>query len=251
MFPLIKFYNFQIPTFFLVISITLTALLFWLSSRLDSENGKNFNRKVAYNLSLIIMIFGFWGARLFHVFYEEWSFYQEYPVQIFKFWNGGFIYFGGMVAALCASYIYLKHEKQNFTAWANFMTPMLSASYALGRIGCFFEGCCYGNYCELPWSIQARHPTQIYMMLGEFFILGLLLLIEKRGSVSNVTGYLFFKWLLLHSIFRFIFEYFRADDRGDMIFGLSISQIFCVVLICVSGFMILKNKKAIFFKRSL
>jgi phosphatidylglycerol:prolipoprotein diacylglycerol transferase len=229
MLPQIKFLNLQLPTFFLVISLSLTLLLFWLSQRLESENGKNFDRKIAFDISLIIMISGFLGARLFHVFYEHWDFYLTYPLEIFKFWNGGFVYFGGFLAALLMSSLYLKSQKQNFLSWADFFTPLLSASYALGRVGCLLEGCCYGQYCTLPWAIAGRHPTQIYMSLGEFFILGLLLLIEKKIKLP-FGGYLFTKWIMLHSIFRFVFEFFRDDDRGISIQGLSISQAICIVL---------------------
>ncbi len=240
MFPQIKIFNSQIPTFFLVISLSLTLLLFWLSARLDSENGKKFNRPIAYNLSLLIMVCGFWGARVFHVFYEEFSFYQEYPAQILKFWNGGFVYFGGMTTAFLASFIYLKSKKQDLIKWADFMTPLLSASYALGRVGCFFEGCCYGKTCDLPWAVAGLHPTQLYMAMGEFFILGLILLFEKKKSVYD--GFLFFIWILLHSVFRFVFEFFRDDDRGNAILGLSISQAICLILISMSFGFIIRTK---------
>ena len=239
MYPQISFFSVQIPSFFLVISISLTFLMLWLSLRLDS-NATNpeqfFNRKIAFNLALLIMIFGFWGARLFHVFYEEWDFYYQYPIHIFKFWNGGFVYFGGFFAALLASIIYLKIHNQNFIKWADFATPLLSASYALGRIGCFLEGCCYGKYCELPWAVNQRHPTQLYMAFGEFFILGLMLLLERKKPFD---GYLFFKWLLLHSLFRFSIEYFRDDERGASILEMSVSQSICVliILICLAFFM--------------
>lgn len=240
MLPQIKFLGLQLPTFFLVISLSLTLLLFWLSERLDSEKGKAFDRKTAFDLSLVIMISGFLGGRLFHVFYEHWDFYANHPLEIFKFWNGGFVYFGGFIAALICSFIFLKQQKQDLYIWADFMTPLLSASYALGRIGCFFEGCCYGLYCELPWSVAGRHPTQIYMSLGEFFILGFLLLIEKKVKFP-FNGYLFTKWIMLHSIFRFIFEFYRDDDRGQSVLGLSISQLICLVLFLGSSVFLLRK----------
>ncbi len=239
MLPQINFFNLQLPSFFLVISLSLTFLLFWLSSRLDSTVEKNFDRKIAFNLALIIMISGFWGGRLFHVFYEEWAFYKEYPDHILKFWNGGFVYFGGFFSAVLCGWFYLKLKKQNFLLWADFYTPLLSASYALGRFGCFLEGCCYGQRCNLPWAVAGRHPTQLYMMLGELFILGLLLLIERNEKMFG--GYLFFKWILLHSIFRFIFEYFRDDDRGRTIGLLSISQLICIGLVLISSFYLLRK----------
>lgn len=232
MFPQINFLGFSLPTFYFTISISLTVLLFWLSERLDTKKGLNFNRKIAFNISMIIMLFGFVGARGFHIVYEELDFYIEYPLQVFKFWNGGFVYFGGFVSSLIATYFYLRFKKESFLKWADFLTPLLAASYAFGRLGCFVEGCCFGRVCYLPWAIDGRHPTQLYMALTEFFIVGLLLLIEKRHKLFD--GYLFLKWILLHSIFRFIFEYFRDDNRGDLILSMSVSQIICIGLFLVS-----------------
>ena len=133
MFPQINLFGLQMPSFFLVISLSLTFLMFWLSLRLDSEAGQKFNRKIAFNLALLVMVFGFWGARLFHVFYEEWAFYEQYPIHIFKFWNGGFVYFGGFFVALAVAVIYLQKSGENFVAWADFATPLLSAGYAQGN----------------------------------------------------------------------------------------------------------------------
>ena len=168
------------------------------------------------------MLAGFAGGRLAHVFYEEFSFYQEFPLEIFKFWKGGFVFYGGFITSLIAVTAYLKFKKQNFYFWADFLAPYLGLTYAFGRMGCFFEGCCYGSHCELPWAIAGRHPTQLYMVLAELILIAALVVLSKNRKLK--TGLVFLLWVAGHAVNRFVIEFYREDDRGALISGLSISQ---------------------------
>ncbi|MGZ3690813.1 MAG: prolipoprotein diacylglyceryl transferase family protein, partial [Pseudobdellovibrio sp.] len=96
MMPIVDFGSIHIPTFFLVISISLSCLLVILSNRVDLFHK---NRKIAFDLAIIIMVSGFVGGRLLHVFFEEWDYYSQDLMRIFEFWRGGFVYFGGMFTA--------------------------------------------------------------------------------------------------------------------------------------------------------
>lgn len=215
----------SIPTFYLVLSLSLVISLYFLSLRVEAH--KSYDRKTAFDLSIVLMFAGFIGGRLFHVIYEAPTYYLHYPLQIFQFWNGGYVYFGGMLAALAAGYAFLKYKKESFLHWADFMTPSISLMYALGRIGCFFEGCCYGRYCDLPWAINNRHPTQIYMTLAE--LLTFLVIIKIKPSAK--AGRIFYSWLALHSLSRFIIEFYRDDDRGSLLVNFfSISQIISLII---------------------
>lgn len=226
--PVLDFGVIQIPTFYLVISLSVTFILLLINSEL--EQNIKINRKITFDLALLIMIFGFIGGRLTHVVYEEASFYREFPLEIFKFWRGGFVFYGGLILALVAALIYLKAKKQSFYQWADFLTPYVGLSYALGRIGCFFEGCCYGSHCELPWAIANRHPTQLYMAFAEVLLLIALLFWRKKQKDLLKPGQIFLSWLCGHAVNRFVIEFFREDDRGAMLMNLSISQWLSAVL---------------------
>lgn len=226
--PVLDFGIIQIPTFYLVISLSVTFILLLVNAELN-QNPK-LDRKITFDLALLIMIIGFLGGRLTHVFYEEFSFYKEFPLEVFKFWKGGFVFYGGFIAALIAVFAYLKKQKQSFYIWADFLTPYLGLSYALGRIGCFFEGCCYGSHCELPWAVAGRHPTQLYMALAEVLLLASLMFWRKKQSNLLRPGVLFLTWVCGHAINRFIIEFLREDDRGALIANLSISQWLSAVL---------------------
>lgn len=237
--PIINFGAIHLPTFFLVISVSLSVLLVFLSYRVD-RFGKD--RKISFDLSIILMLSGFVGGRLLHVFFEEWPYYAEDLSRILEFWRGGFVFYGGMIGASLAGFIYLKLKKKNFLEWADFFAPLFSLGHALGRIGCLLSGCCYGTTCALPWALEGRHPTAIYMIVGELFIFVLLLLYEKYEK--SPAGHIFAKWVLLHSILRLNVEYFRDDFRGAFFdippFGkLSISQVISLILmLCVFAFYI-------------
>lgn len=236
MMPTLSLFNLSIPSFYLIISLAISVSLIWYSYRMHRLQ-KNYvlNVSFGYDLALIVMLFGFIGARGFHIFYEEWDHYRIFTKDIFKFWNGGYVYFGGAIAAGVASFIYIRLKKENFLKWADVATPALSLSYALGRIGCFFEGCCFGQHCDLPWAIEGRHPTQIYMVLSEFALFIFLNIFQKKIS-PKLNGRLFLTWVILHSITRFIIEFYRDDDRGSLIFNsLSLSQALSLVFVVLAS----------------
>ncbi len=238
MIPVLDFGFFQIPTYFLIISLTLSGLLFYLSKRVDSFL---VDRKYAYDLALVLMVFGFLGGRLFHVFYEEFQYYKAEPIQILFFWNGGFVFLGGLLTAWPAAWLYCKIKKLSFLKWADFFAPLLSLAHALGRVGCILSGCCFGQFCELPWAIAGRHPTAIYLTVGEFFIFTFLILQERYSLKTKflIDGHLFFKWVFLHSFLRYVVEFFRTDFRGSLIRlpalgALSVSQVVSLGLMIIS-----------------
>jgi phosphatidylglycerol---prolipoprotein diacylglyceryl transferase len=244
MIPFIHLGSIQIPTYFFVISASLSVLLLYLSKRVVSFNK---SRKVAFDLALLLMVAGFVGGRLMHVFYEEWAYYRENPLFILYFWNGGFVFLGGLIACLIAGFIFAKLKKISFAEWSDFFTPLLSLSHALGRVGCVLSGCCFGTYCELPWSVSGRHPTALYLVFGELFIFTILIFLEKTKKIRK-AGDLFASWLMMHSLMRFIVEYYRDDFRGlfirlPLLGSLSIAQLISLaVIVAATVFLCIKPR---------
>jgi phosphatidylglycerol:prolipoprotein diacylglycerol transferase len=236
----------EIPSFFLVISLVLSVSLLWIVRR-----GEYYDlpKKNILDLSLLLMVASFIGARLMHVLYENLSYYAQDPVKIFYFWEGGFVYFGGMILALIAALFYLRNVKAPkpglyFDAFA----PVLSFAYGFGRIGCFLAGCCFGKECFLPWAVNQKHPTQLYALLWEVGAIFILLGLEKkdpskRMKFLNRPGDLFVLWLALHATGRLIMEFFREDFRGDPVLGLSISSLLSLVLLIVSLSLLIGNRR--------
>lgn len=232
MYPFISFGSgYYVPTYILVISLTYSALLFWVYWR-----AQKMSRPVAVALdyALMIMIGGFLGGRLMHVFYENWSYYQLFPWDILKVWQGGFVFYGGMIGSLLSAALYARISKTNIWEWADFFAPALAVGYALGRVGCFLNGCCFGELCDLAWCIEfnqpglpagERHPTQLYASFWELAVTfpAVTWLPKMNASTFTRHGQIFGLYLISHGLGRLLMEGFRDDFRGDAILGLSVS----------------------------
>lgn len=235
----------MIPTYYLILSAAVCLALLWVTRRSEILG---LSRQRTLDLSLIVMVSGFIGGRLFHVFYENFDFYLEDPTRVLYFWNGGFVFYGGaLLSGLCV-FIYLRLTEPKFLKrYLDLFAAPLSLTYILGRIACFFAGCCYGRYCELPWAINARHPTQLYAVFWELGTLILLLAIEKTAIKDRVkplkgAGSLFYLWILLHALGRLVMEAFRDDFRGPTL-GLSISSWISVGIAALAILLLSLNKE--------
>ena len=218
MYPIISIFGLQIPTYFFWISITLSLSLFYLIRR---NKQYNLDEKMILDLFLVIGLSALFGARLVHVLYEEFPYYEENWLRIFEVWRGGFVFYGGLLSAILFGSIFIYFKKQKEMAKIfDLCAPVISLAYAFGRFGCLFAGCCYGRTCDLPWSIAGKHPTNIYSSLWEVAVWFIILGSEKK--LTKNPGQLFSLWLFLHSVGRFIIEFYRDDFRGpNYIFSIS------------------------------
>lgn len=219
----------DVSTYFLTISLGVTASVLWFIRLAET---RHLARVVAIDISLAVLIGGFIGARLLHVLWEEPVLYRENPLQILEIWNGGFVFYGGLIGAFAATAWLCRLKGEPFWFWADVATLPISLSYMIGRVGCLLNGCCYGKLAEVPWTIEVngahRHPTQLYASGWELLVFITLWWAQPRLKVS---GYLFNLWLALHAIGRIVMEAFRDDPRGDLLLGVSISTAVSVALI--------------------
>ncbi len=226
-----------IPTYYLVLSVAVSIALFWIVRR--AENSKHhFNVRSVLDLSLIIMIAGFIGGRLLHVVYEEPAYYADNPSEIFAFWNGGFVFYGGaLLAGFCSLVFLFQRERKNIGNYLDLFAPVVAFTYALGRFACLLAGCCYGKSCDLPWAVAGRHPTQIYASLWEVGVILILLGLEKK---KHRPGFIFCLWMVLHGVGRLFMELFRDDFRGPSL-GISVSSWISFAIISVGLYFIVKK----------
>ena len=138
------------------------------------------------------------------------------------------------------------------TSWR----PRLRWDIFIGRIGCFFAGCCYGKQCSLPWAVTFRdsdslaplgvplHPTQLYSS-GSNLLIFLILLVLRR--YRKFDGQIFWLYVALYGAARSLIEIFRGDFRGGEILGvLSPSQAVggVMILLAIAMLVILAGKSA-------
>lgn len=238
MFPVIHLAEgLEIPSFFLVISLVICVGLFWVVRRGDKYS---LPRKNILDLSLLLMVSSLLGARLMHIIYENFSYYMENPFKVFYLWEGGFVFYGGMILAFFATILYLRLIRTSQPGlYYDAFAPVLSFAYGFGRIGCFLAGCCFGSACDYPWAVNLRHPTQLYALFWEIGAIMILLGIEKielrqRPVFLRRQGDIFILWLALHAVGRMLMESFRDDFRGENIFGFSVSTVLSFVLLIIA-----------------
>lgn len=251
MWPWLQVGESLLPSFLLVQSLNAIMLIFWARVRAPQ---RGLPIRPALDLVLLSLVSGAIGGRLLHVLWEAPSFYLQNPAQIFQLTQGGFVYFGGLLAGLASAAFWLRGRPESAGSWFDFAAPLVCLGSAVGRVGCFLAGCCYGGVCVLPWALPfvdenglslLRHPTQLYSLAWELGVLIILLSLEKtatskKPSWLRAPGSLFLLWLLLHSIGRFLIEFVRDDFRGPQFF-LSLSQ-WLALFLAIGACLILRHR---------
>ena len=200
------------------------------------------------DLAFYVIIAAIAGSRLLYVALH-YKYYLENPLEIIKIWSGGLVFYGGLILALAVSIWYFRKNRLPVWKTTDIVAPSIAIGQAVGRLGCFSAGCCYGRETNLPWAVTftdpeclARlgvplHPTQLYSSLNAFLIF-LILIIVRR--FKRFDGFLISLYVLLYSISRPILELFRGDNRGFLIEGaISTSQLIAIAMGIISLFMLL------------
>lgn len=203
-----------------------------------------------FDMSLIGLFVSILCARLLYVLLDLKEF-RENPAEVFKIWTGGISIHGALVGGVLTVWWYCRRHKLPFLAFTDICAPAFAIGYAVGRIGCFLNGCCYGHACNLPWAVQFRaedqhglvtapsHPTQIYATLMS---LAIFVAVNRMLRRPHRDGVVFLSYLALYCVYRFIDEYFRrygpgtgyATGTADIFFwGLTHAQVFSLLALPV------------------
>ncbi|MFH0731968.1 MAG: prolipoprotein diacylglyceryl transferase [Candidatus Omnitrophota bacterium] len=188
-----------IYTYGTLVALGILIALYLATKQAAKENIKA--EKIA-DLFLWMIIGGFTGARLAYVFTQR-NYFMENPAKIF-FANEGFIFYGGFITGFLAVSLYVKRNKLQPWKTADIIAPPLAIAQAIGRIGCFFYGCCYGT---------TAIPVQLIESLVLFCIFCILAFVRKY---KKFDGEVFWLYVLLYAVTRFVIEFFRSDPRGHI-----------------------------------
>ena len=212
------------------------ALAIYVSYFRAKKKGMNYD--VIPDIAIIAMIGGFLGAKILYIIVEFKAFLQD-PLSVIGL--AGFVVYGGIVAAVGLSALWLKHKKLNFLDYFDLVMPQVALAQGFGRLGCFFAGCCYGAQtdsflgivfpkgCCAPAGVKLW-PTQLFSSGGDFVIALILYICSAKRKKKGDIGALY---LILYGIGRFIVEFFRNDPRGA-VGALSTSQ-FISIFIVIAG----------------
>ena len=248
---LFQFGNFHIYAygFFIVAGLITAVVLAGLKIR-KSNIGISFENVV--DLFFYTVLSALIGSRILFVLIN-FDVYRQHPMKIFKIWEGGLVFYGGLVLAVIVAFWYMKWHRLPIWKVADLISPLIALGLFFGRIGCFLAGCCYGKETSLPWGVVFKnpdslarlnvplHPTQLYDAANGLAIFFFLNWMERRKTFD---GQIFWLFLFLYSITRFFIEIFRGDPRG-FLFGdfLSTSQGIGILLAILSIFVLFYMKK--------
>ncbi len=194
----------------------------------------------AADLGFWLMTSGIVGSRLAYVF-ANWPYYRGNPIEIIRIDQGGLIFYGGFLLACVALSLFARHHRMPLWHLADFAIPGLAIGHALGRIGCFLNGCCYGRpagdaFCGIAYPPGCEpgklfpglplYPVQL-IEAAALLILWLVLLIAYPRRKKD--GAVFALYLTLYPPVRFLLEYLRGDERQSWL-ALDVAQVTSLTL---------------------
>jgi len=197
--------------------------------------------EVAYDIGIYALLAAIAGARLLYIIEDPGEFLAS-PWEAFMVWKGGLSYHGGLIAAALAGIVYLRSHRLRVAEGFDLLIPSVALGHAVGRIGCFLNGCCFGAVTRLPWGVVFPegstahsfqlceaglltpgtawslpvHPTQLYESLAELGIFVALVLYLPR---KKFQGEIFWLYIFLYGTARFLLEYVRADSPAVLSVG--------------------------------
>lgn len=238
-------HHFRLPSYGVLLAFSFSLAYFTSIRRAKALNE---DPRHVENLFLVIISASIVGSRLFHVLFEEPSYYFAHPEKILAVWEGGYTFYGALLMGLFGIAVYVRVQKIDFLGWADICTPACTFGLFIGRIGCFLAGCCWGKQCDLPWAVTFTnpesftnlknvplHPSQLY---ESFSALLLWFYLEWRYKRQTYRGQIFLHAITVYAVIRFLIEYSRGDEyRGYVLNGLvSYSQLVSLSIIPFSVF---------------
>ncbi|MCG8431347.1 MAG: prolipoprotein diacylglyceryl transferase [Candidatus Omnitrophica bacterium] len=186
-----------------------------------------------YSLTFYALLAGIAGARIFFVL-GHLSFYLEAPREIFQLQRGGLSWFGGLLGGLGAAVWYLRRRRLGIMRTSDCIIPFVALAHAIGRIGCFLNGCCagresvFGLYFPVHQAVLV--PVQLYASLFLVAIFVLLRIVQER---PHREGDVFFAYLLCYGILRFFLEFWRSG-HAVVFAGLTLFQLLSTGLVVIA-----------------
>ncbi len=168
----------------------------------------------ASDLAFWLMVGGIVGARLAYVVANA-DYFLSAPMEIIRVDQGGLIFYGGFIGAVLAFLVFARSRREKVLELADFAITALPLGHALGRVGCFLNGCCGGRVMEMPGLLSAHlksYPVQLYEAAFNLLVYGILtaVYLRRRGSRH---GRVLALYLILYPAGRFLLEFLRGDER--------------------------------------
>ena len=199
----------------------------------NSDINEKFDDYIAYLIIGIIL-----GGRIGYIIFYNFSYYLDNIFDIFKIWQGGMSFHGGLLGVIASSYIFAKKNNQNPFFYLDQVSLVAPVGVFFGRLANFINSELYGTVSSAPWSVifikvdnLSRHPSQLYEAFLEGIILFLILIYFVNKDYLKKPGLISGLFLIFYSLFRFFVEFFRVPDEqiGYLLLNLTMGQIISLV----------------------
>ena len=230
------------------------GLVIGISLGLRESHKVGYESQALMDTIFCVVLAGIIGSRVFYVV-QNFSAYAAHPLDVFKLWEGGLVFYGALLGGLPVGWYFMKRYGYGFWTLFDSFAPSIAIGQAFGRLGCFSAGCCYGCRTDVPWAVTFTdpqslapqniplHPTQLYTA---FALAVIFVILYSMRNNTRFTGQLMCVYLILHSMVRFCMEFLRNDDR--LYWGgipISVTQIISIVLflVGVTSYVVLSRKR--------
>jgi phosphatidylglycerol---prolipoprotein diacylglyceryl transferase len=225
--------SFYLPTYGVMVALAFLAGL-WITVRLARRSG--LNPELITNLAVYVALAGMLGAKILMIVFD-WNNYMAHPGDIFSMatLQAAGVFQGGLILALVTAVLYMRSQKLPLLTTSDAFAPGLALGHAIGKVGCFAAGCCWGIQTKVPWAVTFHdpaayaltgvpleiplHPSQLYESSSEALIFGFL---YWRFGRQHAPGQIIGLYLVVSSVTRFFIEFTRNHEQA-LPFGLPLS----------------------------
>jgi phosphatidylglycerol:prolipoprotein diacylglycerol transferase len=225
--------------------------------KLSQKSGMNADDNA--DLAFWLLVYGFLGSRILFII-TRLSYFLDHPADMFKVWEGGLVFFGGLILSTAYAFYHFRKHKLNPWRMIDVLSPGLVIAHAFGRLGCFAAGCCYGRATDLPWGVSLQseliddslrgipiHPVQLYEFSALLILYFGLLRVFKSKKMDGQVGLTYF---MTYPLIRSVVETYRGDSiRGFVVDGiLSTSQFISILVFGAALAVLLLRRKSLAHK---
>jgi phosphatidylglycerol:prolipoprotein diacylglycerol transferase len=222
-------------------------LIGWILSKKffisDEKIKEKFDDFITYLIIGIIF-----GGRLGYILFYNFDYYLDSPFEIFKIWQGGMSFHGGLLGIILVSIWFASKHNQNAFDYLDIVSLVAPIGIFFGRISNFINSELYGIETNLPWAVKFvqvdnlyRHPSQLYEAFLEGLILFFILIYFRNKQCAKIPGFISGLFLIFYSFFRFIIEFLRVPDEqlGYLFLNLTIGQMLSFITLLIGIYLII------------
>jgi phosphatidylglycerol:prolipoprotein diacylglycerol transferase len=186
------------------------------------------------------------GGRIGYILFYNFSQFINNPIMLFKIWQGGMSFHGGMLGVFIAMWVFAKKQNCTMFQLTDIIAPLAPIGLGAGRLGNFINSELWGRPTDVPWAMifpnggeLPRHPSQLYEAFLEGLVLFVILWLytKKQRPTMAATGMA----VMIYGCFRFFIEFFRMPDAHLGYVALdwvTMGQILSTPMILIGGFLI-------------